>query len=276
MLSLNKIGLLLAIPTALMSPGHCYADAKDYRILLTNDDGIHAPGLQALVNALSSQYEIIVSAPAKKWSGMSHGTQLWEGPMEVDAVKFDNNVPGYSVHGLPADAARFGIIHQRELRRPIDLLISGVNPGENRGSLAHLSGTVGAAMEGPYYGIPAIAVSIEESEAHNSGYKTATDAVRILIQHIQANGLSKGTVLNVNVPENAKGMKIAPMGIDNVRVDFFTNSGNKYSPKFSFPKATNPTSDMGVYERGHIAITPLNVDWTDQNTINTLKTWSLD
>ncbi len=260
--------MLFTVPSAV-------ADTKNYRILLTNDDGIHAAGLQALVKALSPDYELIISAPIKKWGGRSHGTLLWEGPMTIEEMIFENKIQGYAVHGLPADAARFGIIHQGELKQPVDLLISGINHGENLGSLSHLSGTIGSAMEGPYYGIPAIAVSIEKKAATANQFQTTVAAIKKLIEHIRKKGLPTGTVLNVNVPENAKGMRLAPMDGDNVKVDRFKKSGNQYEPVFSYPESQIPYSDITVYKQGYIAVTPLNIDWTDYRAINTLTTWNI-
>ncbi len=263
------IALLITAPFVL-------AGDKNYRILLTNDDGIHAAGLTALITALSPHYDVIVSAPEKKWGGRSHATLLWEGPIAVDTVTLDNNVKGFAVHSLPADAARFGIIHQRELKQPIDLLISGINHGENLGSLSHVSGTVGAAMEGPYYGIPAIAVSIEKKAATEKKFDTTTAAITTLVEHIREKGLPAGTVLNVNIPDNAKGIRIAPMDGDNVKIDSFNKRGNQYEPVFSYPDAQYPYSDVSVYNEGYIAVTPINIDWTDHRAISTLRGWQIE
>ncbi|RBP52922.1 5'/3'-nucleotidase SurE [Arenicella xantha] len=277
---------LLFFLFTLISTSPAFAtDAKDFRILLTNDDGINAQGLHALVKTLSPHYDVVVSAPAKKWGGRSHGTLLWEGPMEVSKFNLKNttsdtpayHVSAYSVQGLPADAARFGIIQQREKNQAVDLVISGINHGENLGSLSHLSGTIGSAMEGAYYGIPAIAVSIESKAAKENKFEAATQAVLTLVEGIRENGLPKGVVLNVNVPENAKGgMRIAPMDHDNVKVDGFTQTGDKFEPTFSYPKANLSYSDMTVYEQGLIAVTPIQLDWTDHEAIKLMNTWDLD
>ncbi|GGZ97808.1 5'-nucleotidase SurE [Arenicella chitinivorans] len=277
---------LLCFSIALVSTSSAFgAGAKGFRILLTNDDGINAQGLQALVKALSPHYDVVVSAPTKKWGGRSHGTLLWEGPMEVSEFTLTNtnpdtpayHVPAYSVQGLPADAARFGIIQQRQKKQAVDLLISGINHGENLGSLSHLSGTIGSAMEGAYYGIAAIAVSIESKAAKENKFDAATQAVLTLVEAIRENGLPKGVVLNVNVPENTKGgIRIAPMDHDNVKVDGFTKADDKFTPIFSYPKANLPYSDMTVYEEGQIAVTPIQLDWTDHKTIKMMNTWNLD
>ncbi|WP_019530083.1 5'/3'-nucleotidase SurE [Dasania marina] len=266
--------IMLSLLLFIASPA--MADKKDYRILLTNDDGIHAAGLTALVNALSQDYKVIVSAPAKKWGGKSHATLLWEKPITVEEITLSNKAKGYSVHALPADAARFGIIHQRELNQPVDLLISGVNHGENLGTLSHLSGTVGAAMEGTYYGIPAIAVSIEKRAATENDFAATTEAIKILIEKIRENGLPVGTILNVNVPENAKGMRIAPMDGVNVSVDRFIKTNNDYKPVFSYPKAQMGYSDMTVYSKGYIAVTPIKIDWTDHQSLQKMHAWDLN
>ena len=135
-----------------------YVAAQPYRILLSNDDGISSPLLHILKQELAALpgVEVVVSAPAENQSGSSHSTE--GGTLIVERIYQDGELPGHSGAGKPSDAVRFGLV---ELGKdvPFDLVVSGINRGANVGNISHLSGTVGAAMEGLLQGVPAIAVS---------------------------------------------------------------------------------------------------------------------
>ncbi|MBN7797197.1 5'/3'-nucleotidase SurE [Parahaliea mediterranea] len=264
-ISILASGVLLSGPSA-------SADTP-YRILLTNDDGIYAAGLQSMVEALHPLYEIVVAAPAKKHGGSSHATALWEGPMKIEALTVAGNVKAYAVHGLPADAARFGIVNQNALAAPVDLVISGINHGENLGSLSHLSGTVGAAMEATYYGLPAIAVSLDSATANANDFGAALTSVKYLIEKVRAEGLPDGVVLNVNVPAAASGLRVAAMGRDNIKVEGYTRDGESYTPVFSYPEPAREDTDLAAYARGFTVVTPLQIDWTATGALEAMTDW---
>lgn len=150
----HSMAVLLFVLT--LSP--LVAQAQSYRILLTNDDGYGTPELERLKEALERlpDTEVVVSAPSGNRSGASHSVSGEE--MTVETVRRDGDVYAYSVSGTPADAVRYAVLTMGR-DAPFDLVVSGINQGANVGDVAHLSGTVGAAMEGQYQGLPSIAVS---------------------------------------------------------------------------------------------------------------------
>ncbi len=251
--------------------------AGQYRILITNDDGIDNPGLIALAENLSQNFQVIISAPAKNMSGSSHATNLFKGPMKVDDIQGNGKYTGFAVHGTPADAARFGIIRMKNRNMPVDLVISGINPGMNIGTLSHLSGTIGAAMEAPYYDIPAIALNLDRMAIKAEGYEPALILVNRIIGKIQKNGLPKGVILNVNIPKQSKGLKIVPMGPSMLDIQFFTKKEEGYLAEIFLPKPEPDriNNDKDAFLNGYTTITPLTIDWTAQKMLPKLKEWKL-
>lgn len=252
--------------------------AQPYRILITNDDGIDNPGLIALAENLSGKYQVIVSAPARNMSGNSHATNLFKGPMKIDEIPHNGRYMGYGVHGTPADAARFGIIQMRNKATPVDLVISGINPGANISSLSHLSGTVGAAMEAQFYDIPAIALNLDRKAIQSEGYVPALTLVNKIIEQIRKNGLPRGIILNVNIPKQSKGLKIIPMGPSMLEVKSYSNTEAGYKPELFFPrpKPGETDNDTNAYLNGYTTITPLKIDWTAREILPALKEWDLE
>jgi len=127
------------------------------KILLTNDDGYNAPGILALYETLSSRHQVMLIAPDREKSAISHGITLNE-PMRIDKVTLNNSGKGYSITGTPADCVKLGLF--KFYTSPPDLVISGINPGSNTGVNINYSGTVGAAREAALNGISSMAVSI--------------------------------------------------------------------------------------------------------------------
>ena len=156
---------LLALSSGLLASATAFADS--YRILISNDDGINSPLIHALRDGLATldDVEIVVSAPDANKSGSSQSTD--GGARTVERVFANGEFFGYAVDGRPADAVRFGLLHLGK-DEPFDLVVSGINQGANVGDVSHLSGTVGAAMEAIYQGIPAIAVSQDTANVDTS------------------------------------------------------------------------------------------------------------
>jgi len=265
---LISLGLLFIASPAL---------AGSYRILVTNDDGINNPGLIALAESLSADYDVIVSAPAKNMSGNSHATNLFRGPMTVDEIPHNGKYAAYGVHGTPSDAARFGIIRMKNQGTPVNLVISGINPGNNIGSLSHLSGTIGAAMEAQYYDIPAIALNLDRAESRANGYGAATGLVKILIEKIRKNGLQKGVILNVNIPHQSKGLVMVPMGPSVIDVKGFTKTDKGQKPEIGRlnPGKDKRSNDVEAYLNGYTTVTPLKINWTAKEMLPRLEEWDL-
>lgn len=162
-----------------------------FRILVTNDDGIHAEGLAAVAKELRTlDAEVVVVAPSEDRSGYSHAI-TYRDPFRAEEIRSESGeLLGYSVNGTPADAALLGITGLQADRRP-DVVVSGINRGENLGAVAHLSGTVGAAMEATTLGIPAIAISL--GRAPKMDYAYAAQVAKSLVLLVRKNGLPLGT-----------------------------------------------------------------------------------
>ena len=169
-------------------------------ILLTNDDGIHAPGLWALYRALKSDHNLVVVAPERERSAVGHGITLHK-PLRAYKVTVNGGDEGWAVTGTPADCVKLSMVELLG-RRP-DLVISGINPGANVGVNLNYSGTVAAAKEAALYGVPALAVSVQSPE--NPFYDDAARFVAQLVPTLRAKGLPAGVFLNINLPNMPTG-----------------------------------------------------------------------
>src|SRR5262245_17061334 len=167
--------------------------AAKHRILVTNDDGVEAPGLKALVAELARVGEVWVSAPDANRSGASHSTAMMAKPLEVTEHKIEGAVRAVGVSATPADSAAFGIIELGR-ERSFDIVVSGVNAGANVGLVSHYSGTIGAAMEGARNGLVAVAVSADGSPALAARF-TARFVQKLLDEKVKP-----GLVYSINVP----------------------------------------------------------------------------
>lgn len=250
---------------------------QTYRILISNDDGIQSPLISTLKTEISKlpNVEVIIVAPAKNQSGSSQSTN--NGPLEIEKVYKDALFLGYAVNGKPADAVRFGI---RVLGKdkPFDLIISGINRGSNVGNLSHLSGTVGAAMEGLYHGIPAIAVS-QESRGVNTA--ASSQFIAQIVAKYQKEGAPKGIVLSVNIPAGElKGIAVRAMGdayLDMGNYELKSETDNKmvYNQKLGLVRSQNEQTDTYAYQKGFVTITPLKFDWTAYEIMDSITNWGL-
>jgi len=251
--------------------------AQTYRILISNDDGIESPLISTLKTEISKlpNVEVVISAPAENQSGSSQSTN--SGPLEVEKIFKGDQFLGYAVSGKPADAVRFGIrVLGKE--KPFDLVISGINRGSNVGNVSHLSGTIGAAMEGLYHGIPAIAVS-QESRGVNT--EATSRFIAQLVAKYQKDGAPKGIMLSVNIPAGElKGIAVRAMGdayLDMGNYELKSETDNKmvYNQKIGFVQSKNDQTDTFAYQAGYVTITPLKFDWTAFELIESITNWDL-
>ena len=249
------------------------------KILLTNDDGIHAPGLWALYERFSKDHDVAVVAPDRERSAVGHGITLHE-PLRVHQHAINGCTEAYAVSGKPADCIKLSIIEI--LKERPDLVISGINPGANVGVNVNYSGTVAAAKEATLYGIPSMAVSIKGPSVKHFD-QAAAFALR-LSRQIFENGLPSGTFLNVNVPDmlldQTRGVRFSQQG-----TDFFT----EYVKKGTDPRNrayfwhgcdTEAEDDnMDIDSRAvcgnFISITPIKCDMTDYRMLDNLKNWDI-
>lgn len=249
--------------------------AQGYRILVTNDDGVESPLLAALVEELQTLGEVVVSAPRSNQSGSSQAST--GGSLRVERILRDGQLFGYGVLGTPTDALRYGLLVLGK-DKPFDLVVSGINNGANVGKVSHMSGTVGAAMQAVYLGVPAIAVSQDTSGVDTS--VTISLAAQV-VRRYQADGAPSGVVVSINVPRGElKGVAIRPMG------DAYLGAGQyeltnetaqilEYERTRTVDQSQNNTSDTWAYQNGYATVTPLQLDWTAFELLEQLPSWQL-
>ncbi|CAE7526758.1 surE, partial [Symbiodinium sp. CCMP2456] len=185
------------------------------KILLANDDGIYAPGLAAMEKALRTIGDVTVIAPATEQSGVGHSITFLS-PLVCKEVYDGDRLRGYAVEGSPADCVKLGVVELLE-ERP-DLIVSGINGGLNAGINVLYSGTVGAAIEGAFFGITSIAVSLEWDE--HAQFDRAAEMARQISVQILENKSSSSRLYNLNIPTPATKLppgeaelKVVPMGV---------------------------------------------------------------
>ena len=252
--------------------------AQNFRILVTNDDGIESPLLISLAQALNelSNIEVVVSAPSENQSGSSHSSI--GAPLTVRQANIEGIREAYSVSGRPADAVRFGLKEVGKTQS-FDLVVSGINRGANVGDISHLSGTVGAAMEAVFQGVPSIAVSQEIT-----GVDTA-DSIEFMTQLVPrylADPIQEGTVISVNIPAGEhKGIAIRRMGDSYLGTQEYelvsqSNDGQVYERSIALQISENEDTDTFAYQQGYITVTPLKFDWTAYDSLQTIRDWNLE
>lgn len=249
-------------------------------ILLTNDDGIHAPGLWALHRALRSDHNLVVVAPERERSAVGHGITLHK-PLRAYKVTVNGGDEGWAVTGTPADCVKLSMVELLE-RRP-DLVISGINPGANVGVNLNYSGTVAAAKEAALYGVPALAVSVQSPE--NPFYDDAARFVAQLVPMLQAKGLPAGVFLNINLPnmplDAVAGVKIARQGCD-LYDEYFEKRRDPRNRIYYWqgceaqPAYTQADADGAMLAEKYITITPVRCDMTDYTMMEQLHTWGFE
>ena len=269
---------LTVLATLIITVSFCYdVFSQDYRILVTNDDGIESPLLHNLVAKLASlsRVEIVVAAPDQNQSGSSQSSV--GGPLIVEKVSIEGATEAYSISGRPADAVRFAVV-QLQTPNKFDLVISGVNRGANVGNVSHLSGTVGAAMEGVYHGLPAIAVS---QEVTGVDADTSARFILQLVERYRSFGAPQGVVMAVNIPRGElKGVAVRSMGDSYLKTESYSPKGDSeggsyFEPERTIVQSTNDSTDTYAYQNGFITITPLDFDWTAYSIIEDIETWDL-
>lgn len=231
------------------------------RILVSNDDGFNADGIQTLINTLKKDHEVFMCAPHTERSGTGHGLSFME---TLKIVKIDTNL--YSCSGLPADCVLFGL---KELFKDIkfDLVVSGINRGANLGLDTYYSGTAAAAREGVLRGIPAIAVSLccdfpKKSEGFY--YNSAANYISKIIDNGVVDVIPKDTFLNINIPncelENISDITFSQMGKRMFYVGFKEGSQDEYSyDSYMSSYMEIPDSDCVHVAENKISILPINV-----------------
>jgi len=257
---------------------------KEYlpHILITNDDGIFAPGIAALVSELSKIAQISVIAPDRNWSATGHSRTL-DRPLRTRPVELFGKLPAWSCDGAPSDCVALGI--NGFFIQPVDMVVSGINSGENIGNDLTYSGTVSAAMEAVIGNVPAIAVSLESGTNNKdlAQYEPAAIIAQMVVEKTLAHRLPPNLLLNVNIPclslDQIKGMKVTRQGtrVYHDRVDTRTDPrGNVYHWVFGETPTAIPElgSDVGALSAGYVSITPVQLDMTAYRFMSELQSWS--
>jgi len=234
-----------------------------YRILVTNDDGVRAPGLLALARALAPLGEITVVAPAENQSGKGHSISISD-PIYADPVELIGGLKGWALTATPASCVKVGIGALMP-ERP-DLVVSGINRGYNLGMVAYVSGTVGAAREAVLEGVPAVAASLAAG-AHPD-YDAAAAMIRHVVELVKTRGLPAGVFLNVNVPAGTlealggKGLRVtrqsAQSGAERFEAQTSPSGRRYYWSIWQEPAADPEGTDVWAVEHGYVAVTPLH------------------
>jgi 5'-nucleotidase len=249
------------------------------RILLTNDDGVYAPGLRALRAELLKLGEVVVVAPATEQSAVAHSITLLT-PLLVQEVSDDQGqFLGWAVEGRPADCIKLALLEL--LPEPPDLIVSGLNAGSNAGINILYSGTVAAAVEGAFFQRTSIAVSQEYTKP-KIDFSRSADLARRVIEQILAHEPVPGTLFNINIPSLEKGpirgiralpqnvapyvesfdRRVDPRG----RVYFWT------TPEFCCPDP-HPDTDVSALGEGYITVTPLQFNLTHRPVLEKMREW---
>jgi 5'-nucleotidase len=249
------------------------------RILVTNDDGIMAPGLLALRQALAGLGEVTVVAPMTPQSAVGHSITLTD-PLRVHRIDLGGGVMGYGVDGRPADCVKLGVLELMP-ERP-DLVASGVNLGANVGINVFYSGTVAAAVEGAYYGLPSVAVSVEDADTVD--FAEAARIARRLIEQMLARRPATPALLNINVPDLSKGpprgVRVVPQSMKGWREAWEKRSdprGRSYYWLIGEEEREDAgrASDVASLADRYVTVTPLRFDLTDHARLEDVRGWDL-
>ena len=250
-------------------------------VLVTNDDGVDAPGIDALATALGDVARVTVIAPDRNWSASGH-VKTMHRPLRVREGRLAGGAPVLVTDGAPSDAIALGLLGV--VPDPVDMVIAGINRGANFGHDITYSGTVTAAMEGVIGGVPAFAVSLDTYRS-GADYSVAADFAAYLAQVVARRGLPDGVVLNVNVPNlplcEIQGVRVTRMGRRVYRDALVVREDPSGTPYY-WIGGDPPTgvmedgTDFAAIARGYISVTPIHLDFTAYDLLQPLAEWSLE
>ncbi len=249
------------------------------RILLTNDDGIYAKGIEAIYLALADKHDVTVVAPETEQSAIGHAI-TWLQPLRILSVNRNGAFFGHALAGTPADCVKLALTEI--LETPPHVVVSGINMGANVGVNVIYSGTVSAATEAAVMGVPSIAVSIDSFDTRD--FSAATQFVLHLLETIEKEGFPEGVALNVNVPnvpaDQVRGVRITHQG----NMKCVENYDRRTDPRnhvyywlrnTSISRDPHPSADSRALEEDHISVTPIHCNLTHYPTIERLKSWNI-
>lgn len=250
-------------------------------ILVTNDDGVKAPGLLALAQAMKPFGKVSVVAPDHNWSAAGHSKTLHR-PIRVQKVRLIDGTEALATSGAPSDCVAMSLLGMLE---PVDLVVSGINPYANLGSDVTYSGTVTAAMEAVIAGKIGLAFSLNGPEKGKVDYTPAGMIAKRVVERVIEKGLPPAVVLSVNIPclpvDKIKGFSITRRG-QRIYHDKLVPHWNLWGRTYYRIGGKPPTgvpedgTDIGALEQGYVSITPLELDMTAYHFMDELKGWRWD
>ena len=250
-------------------------------ILVTNDDGVMAPGLLALAQSMRNFGKVSILAPDRNWSASGHVKTL-DRPLRVKEVFLADKSSATTSDGAPSDCVSLAVCGY--LDEKVDLVVSGINPYANLGHDVTYSGTVTAAMEAAIWGIPAIAMSVDSPDNHLGvvDYSAAAEVAGWVVEAYTRYGLPTNSLLNVNVPfipvSDIKGMRITRMGL-RVYHDKVDKRADPRNRPYYWVIGDSPTgvpergTDIGALVEGYVSITPIQLDLTAYHLMSDMNSW---
>jgi 5'-nucleotidase len=256
-------------------------------ILVTNDDGVSSPGLLALSHALAGLGELLVLAPEQNWSASGHAKTMHK-PLRVSKVNLADGLQAHTSSGSPTDCVALAM--GGVLGTIPDIVVSGINSGYNLGADITYSGTVACAMEATIKGVPGIAVSTDfydgEDNSSADGLALTGQIAATITAEVLKRGLPARTLLNVNVPAGhpggPRGMRITQMGNRHYPVGELVERHDPWGRPYYWLGGAGPVddarsgTDISAVSDGHTSITPISLDMTDYDFLQTLAEWKLE
>lgn len=245
------------------------------RVLVSNDDGVDAPGIHVLAQRLGKVAQVTVVAPDRDRSGASNSLTL-DAPLRV--LQMENGY--YRVAGTPTDCVHLALAGL--LDDEPDMVVSGINNAANLGDDVIYSGTVSAAMEGRFLGLPAIAVSLVTADHKGEHYDSAAKAVLLLMERLLVDPLPADTILNVNVPDRPwaeiKGFEVTRLGRRHRAAPCIAQTDPRGRPIWWIGPAgevddAGPGTDFDAVRRGFVSVTPIHVDLTRFQALEKVSSW---
>jgi len=247
-------------------------NGEKVRILITNDDGIHAEGIEALENALREVGDVFVVAPESEMSGASHSLTLSR-PLRIRRIDERH----WTVDGTPTDCVTLALNRILPFEQRPHICASGINHGANLGDDATYSGTVAGAMEATILGVPAIAFSLAVSR--NQDFTASAKIAKQITEKAIKEGLPNGTLLNINIPKGEpKGIRVTKQGFKDARPIISEHTDPRGKLYYWIGEERNGFhaeggTDFEAIDEGFVSVTPMHSDLTNHQAIELLKTW---
>ena len=246
-------------------------------LLLTNDDGVHASGLNELIEGIRPMGKIVVVAPDVSRSGMSSAITAFN-PLHAALIKEEENLTVYSCSGTPVDCVKLAL--NGLLDRQPDVLLSGINHGSNAAVCVVYSGTIGAALEGCIAGVPSLGISLTD-HSPRANFSEAVKYGKTVAEKVLATGLPKGICLNLNIPNipEVKGLKVCSQTkgrwVKEIQEMKMPNGKTVYwlTGEFMNEDPGNEQTDEWALNAGYAALVPLRIDMTDYSFLQKIKDW---